>query len=70
MEGSGLRGRLHPNSLLLYFKRLIRKYIHLVDIWVQSVIGEELFFNKQTVGQHLMKLLDEDPNTSLVNRVF
>ncbi|MEG1644055.1 MAG: type II CRISPR RNA-guided endonuclease Cas9, partial [Bacteroidales bacterium] len=32
--------------------------------------SKELYFNKQTVGQYLMTLLDNDPNTSLKNRIF
>lgn len=32
--------------------------------------SKELYFKKQTVGQYLMQLLDENPNTSLKNRVF
>ncbi|NDV47369.1 type II CRISPR RNA-guided endonuclease Cas9 [Paludibacter sp. 221] len=32
--------------------------------------SKELYFNHQTVGQYLMSLLDNDPNTSLKNQVF
>lgn len=32
--------------------------------------SKELFFNKQTVGQYLMKRLDENPQASLKNRTF
>lgn len=32
--------------------------------------SKELYFEKQTVGQHLMSLLDDNPNTRLKNRVF
>ena len=32
--------------------------------------SKELYFKHQTVGQYLMSLLNENPNTSLKNRVF
>lgn len=32
--------------------------------------SKELYFNKQTVGQYLMKKLDADPHCSLRNKVF
>ena len=32
--------------------------------------SKELFFNKETVGQYLMRQLDENPNISLKNQVF
>lgn len=32
--------------------------------------SKSLFFNKQTVGQYLMALLDKNPHTSLTNTVF
>jgi len=32
--------------------------------------SKELYFNKQTVGQYQMKVLDENPNASLRNMVF
>jgi len=32
--------------------------------------SKELFFNKQTVGQYQMQVLDENPNASLRNMVF
>ena len=32
--------------------------------------SKELYFKHQTVGQYLVSLLDENPNTSLKNRVF
>jgi CRISPR-associated endonuclease Csn1 len=32
--------------------------------------SKELYFNKQTVGQYQMAILDENPNASLRNRVF
>lgn len=32
--------------------------------------SKELYFNKQTVGEYLMAMLDKNPNTSLKNKVF
>lgn len=32
--------------------------------------SKQLYFNRQTVGQHLMSELEKDPNVSLRNRVF
>jgi CRISPR-associated endonuclease Csn1 len=32
--------------------------------------SKELYFNKETVGQYLMRQLDENPNTKLKNQVF
>ena len=32
--------------------------------------SKELYFSGKTIGQYLMALLDENPNTSLTNRIF
>lgn len=68
---AGLRGRLHPEQLAIVFQE-INSQIYSSSGYLGAISdrSKELFFNKQTVGQYLMKLLDEDPNTSLVNRVF
>lgn len=68
---SALKNKLEPEQLAIVFQE-INTQINSSSGYLGAISdrSKELYFNKQTVGQYFMQLLDEDPNTSLTNRVF
>ncbi|MDR1729416.1 MAG: type II CRISPR RNA-guided endonuclease Cas9 [Prevotellaceae bacterium] len=67
----GLTEKLHPEELIVVLQK-INGQINGSSGYLGAISdrSKELYFNKQTVGQYQMSVLDKNPNASLKNMVF
>lgn len=67
----GLKERLSLEQLVIVFQE-INTQINASSGYLGAISdrSKELYFNKQTVGQYQMEVLDKNPNASLKNMVF
>ena len=68
---SGLKEKLSLEQLVIILQE-INTQINNSSGYLGTISdrSKELYFNKQTVGQYLMDILDKNPNASLRNIVF
>ena len=66
-----LSEKLHPEELIIVLQK-INGQINGSSGYLGAISdrSKELYFNKQTVGQYQMAVLDKNPNASLKNMVF
>ncbi len=67
----GLTEKLHPEELIIVLQKL-NGQINGSSGYLGAISdrSKELYFNRQTVGQYQMSVLDKNPNASLRNMIF
>lgn len=70
-RAKGLTDKLHLEEIVFVLQEINTK-INSSSGYLGAISdrSKELYFNKQTVGQYQMSVLDKNPNTSLRNMVF
>lgn len=68
---NGLKEKLSLEQLVIVFQEM-NTQINNSSGYLGAISdrSKELYFNKQTVGQYQMEMLDKNPNASLRNMVF